>query len=40
MKSILSLINWQLDLNEISECDMIIEAIVENYQLKEYFLRN
>ncbi len=33
-KVILSRINWQLDINEISDCDLIIESIVENYQLK------
>ncbi|MCB0730949.1 MAG: FAD-dependent monooxygenase [Ignavibacteriae bacterium] len=39
MKSILSRINWQLDLNEVTECDMIIEAIVENYQLKRVLFK-
>ncbi len=34
MKSILSRINWSLDLNEVSDCDLIIESILENYQLK------
>ncbi|MEE9430155.1 MAG: 3-hydroxyacyl-CoA dehydrogenase NAD-binding domain-containing protein [Melioribacteraceae bacterium] len=34
MKSILSRINWNLDLNEISECDLIIESVGENFHLK------
>jgi len=34
MKLILSRINWNLDLNEVSECDLIIESVAENYQLK------
>ena len=39
MKSILSRINWQLDLNEASDCDLIIESIVENYQLKRILFK-
>jgi 3-hydroxybutyryl-CoA dehydrogenase len=34
MKSILSRINWNLDLTEVSECDLIIESVTENYHLK------
>jgi len=34
MKSILSRINWNLDLNEVSECDLIIESVAENFHLK------
>ena len=34
MKSILSKINWNLDLTEVSECDLIIESVTENYHLK------
>jgi 3-hydroxybutyryl-CoA dehydrogenase len=39
MKSILSRINWQLDLNHVSECDLVIEAIIENYQLKRVLFK-
>ena len=38
-KSILNRINWHLDMNEASECDLIIEAIVENYQLKRILFK-
>ncbi len=34
MKSILSRINWNLDLSEVSECDLIIESVAENFHLK------
>ncbi len=34
MKSILSRIRWNLDLTEVSECDLIIESVTENYHLK------
>ncbi len=34
MKSVLSRINWNLDLTETSECDLIIESVAENYHLK------
>ena len=34
MKSILSRIKWTTDLSEIPECDIIIEAVDENYDLK------
>jgi len=39
MKAILGRINWNLDLNEVSQCDLIIEAIVENYQLKRILFK-
>ncbi|MBK7106155.1 MAG: NAD(P)-binding domain-containing protein [Ignavibacteriae bacterium] len=39
MKSILSRIRWSLDLEEAAECDVIIEAIVENYQLKRILFK-
>ncbi|MBK7981715.1 MAG: NAD(P)-binding domain-containing protein [Ignavibacteriae bacterium] len=39
MKSILSRIRWSLDLEEVAECDLIIEAIVENYQLKRILFK-
>jgi 3-hydroxybutyryl-CoA dehydrogenase len=38
-KSILNRIRWNLDINEASECDLIIEAIVENYQLKRILFK-
>lgn len=39
MKSILGRINWNLDLKEVADCDLIIEAIVENYQLKRVLFK-
>ncbi len=39
MKSILSRIRWSLDLEEVAECDLIIEAIVEKYQLKRILFK-
>ncbi|PID59854.1 MAG: 3-hydroxybutyryl-CoA dehydrogenase [Ignavibacteriae bacterium] len=33
-KSILSRINWNLDINEVSECDLIIESIDEDFKQK------
>lgn len=39
MKSVMSRINWQLDINEVSDCDLIIESIVENYQLKRILFK-
>lgn len=38
-KSILNRISWNLDINEASDCDLIIEAIVENYQLKRILFK-
>ncbi|MDP2036929.1 MAG: 3-hydroxyacyl-CoA dehydrogenase NAD-binding domain-containing protein [Ignavibacteria bacterium] len=35
MKSVLSRIKWTTDKNEIPECDLIIEAVDENYDLKK-----
>ena len=35
MKSVLSRIKWTTDLSEIPECDIIIEAVDENYDLKK-----
>lgn len=34
MKSILGRIKWSVDINEITDCDLIIEAVDENFQLK------
>ncbi|MFH1196048.1 MAG: 3-hydroxyacyl-CoA dehydrogenase NAD-binding domain-containing protein [bacterium] len=39
MKSILSRIKWSLDLNEVKECDLIIEAVAENFQLKRLIFK-
>lgn len=38
-RAILSRIRWHLDINEASECDLIIESIVENYQLKRVLFK-
>lgn len=35
MKSILNRIKWTMELDEIPECDLIIEAVDENYDLKK-----
>jgi len=35
MKSVLSRIKWTTDLNDIVECDLIIEAVDENFDLKK-----
>ncbi|MCX7797428.1 MAG: 3-hydroxyacyl-CoA dehydrogenase NAD-binding domain-containing protein [Melioribacter sp.] len=35
MKSILSRIKWTTDRNDIPECDLIIEAVDEDYELKK-----
>lgn len=34
MKSIMGRINWNVDINEVTDCDLIIEAVDENFQLK------
>ncbi len=39
MKAVLSRITWTLDLNEMSDCDMIIEAVEENFQLKRMLFK-
>lgn len=39
MKSILSRIKWTFDKNEIPECDLIIEAVDENIELKKKIFR-
>ena len=39
MKSIMSRINWSLDINEVADCDLIIEAIAENSQLKRILFK-
>ncbi len=40
MKSILSRITWSTDLNEIRECDVIIEAVDEDFAMKrELFIK-
>jgi 3-hydroxybutyryl-CoA dehydrogenase len=35
MKSILSRLKWTTDINDVVECDLIIEAVDENYELKK-----
>lgn len=35
MKSILTRIKWTTDRNDIPECDLVIEAVDENYELKK-----
>ncbi|MBM4172321.1 MAG: 3-hydroxybutyryl-CoA dehydrogenase [Ignavibacteria bacterium] len=35
MKSILSRLKWTTDINDVVECDLIIEAVDENYDLKK-----
>lgn len=35
MKSVLTRIRWTTDKNEIPECDLLIEAVDENYDLKK-----
>ncbi len=35
MKSVLSRITWTLDLEDVKECDLIIEAVEEDLELKE-----
>lgn len=35
MKSVLSRITWTLDLEDVSDCDLIIEAVAEDLELKE-----
>ena len=39
MKAILSRIKWTVDMDEMSECDIIIEAVDENFQLKRLIFK-
>ena len=39
MKSVLTRIKWTVDKNEIPECDLLIEAVDENYDLKRKIFR-
>jgi len=39
MKAILSRMKWSLDMNEMKECDLIIEAVDENFQLKRLIFK-
>ena len=39
MKAILSRITWTLDMNEINECDLVIEAVEENFELKRMIFK-
>lgn len=38
-KSILSRIKWTLDINEIADCDLVIEAVDEDLELKKSIFR-
>jgi 3-hydroxybutyryl-CoA dehydrogenase len=40
LKSILSRIKWTTDMNEIPECDLVIEAVDENYDLKKKIFKD
>lgn len=39
MKAVLSRITWTLQLEEMADCDMIIEAVEENFQLKRMLFK-
>ncbi len=39
MRAILSRITWSLDINEVKECDLIIEAVKESFELKKNILQ-
>ncbi len=39
MKSILSRIKWSLEIEEVADCDLIIEAVEENFQLKRVIFK-
>ncbi len=39
MKSILSRIKWTVDIEEVKECDLIIEAVAEDFNLKTEIFR-
>lgn len=39
MKSILSRIKWSLNIEEVADCDLIIEAVEENFQLKRLIFK-
>lgn len=39
MKSILSRIKWSLNLDEVVDCDLVIEAVEENFQLKRLIFK-
>jgi len=40
MKSVLSRIKWTTDQSEIPECDLVIEAVDENYDLKKKIFKD
>jgi 3-hydroxybutyryl-CoA dehydrogenase len=40
LKSVLSRIKWTTDKNEIPECDLVIEAVDENYDLKKKIFKD
>jgi len=39
MKSVLSRITWTLDIEEVSDCDLLIEAVAEDLELKEQLFK-
>ncbi|OGU56746.1 MAG: 3-hydroxybutyryl-CoA dehydrogenase [Ignavibacteria bacterium RBG_13_36_8] len=39
MKAILSRIKWTTEMNQMGECDLIIEAVDENFQLKRLIFK-
>ncbi len=39
MKSILSRISWSLEMEDVKECDIIIESVEENFQLKRLIFK-
>ncbi|MBI1939046.1 MAG: NAD(P)-binding domain-containing protein [Ignavibacteriales bacterium] len=40
MKSILSRVKWTTDINDVTDCDLIIEAVDENYELKKKIFKD
>lgn len=40
MKSILSRVKWTADINDVADCELIIEAVDENYELKKKIFKD
>lgn len=40
MKSILSRVKWTNDINDVADCELIIEAVDENYELKKKIFKD
>lgn len=40
MKSILSRVKWTTDINDVADCELIIEAVDENYELKKKIFKD